>query len=165
MLVQAVGIPQGYSASIFSDDPKIVLAQTPIDPSSRIGLTIPATNGLDAMITVQVYKGDGAAILPDSSSISLVAHVNSGSGHVVESFVLGAEHIVFDSAIRISRSLVQGRGLGGSSTAQGFYFRGEFHAYAEPDRSLMLFPQTRSGTLMRCRAAARRVTLLVCTKL
>lgn len=125
---QAVGIPAGYSVSIFSDDPRIVLAKTVIDPNSRIGFTIPATDGLDAQITVQIYKADGAPIPPDNSSISLVAHVNIGSRPVVETVILGAEHVVFDSAIRISRALVQGAFTG--SKAQGFYFRGEYCSHA-----------------------------------
>ncbi|KAH7106509.1 hypothetical protein BKA62DRAFT_687340 [Auriculariales sp. MPI-PUGE-AT-0066] len=119
--IEAIGIPTGFSVSIFSDNPAIVMAKTPVDTSTRIGFTVPVKDGLDTSITVQLYKGDGMTVPPDSSSISLVASVNKGSGHIVDTVILGAEHVVFDSAIRLARSIVKGELLGGS--VQGFYFR------------------------------------------
>ncbi|TDL14744.1 hypothetical protein BD410DRAFT_832964 [Rickenella mellea] len=131
--VESIGMPTGYDVSIFSDNPAVNMARTHIVSGHRVGTTISVKDGFDALITVQVYKGTGAPLPPNYASISVVASVIQTSGRIQTLQVIGAEHVLFDSAIRLSRGIVKARQLG--DTAVGFYFR---DAMGDTDK----FPRT-----------------------
>ncbi|TDL16741.1 hypothetical protein BD410DRAFT_844164 [Rickenella mellea] len=119
--VESIGMPAGYDVSIFSDDPAVNLARTHIVTGHRVGTTITVKDGFDALITVQIYKGTGATMPPNYASVSLVASIVQTSGHLQTIQVIGAEHVLFDSALRLARGIVRAQQLG--NTAVGFYFR------------------------------------------
>ncbi|TDL16739.1 hypothetical protein BD410DRAFT_831879 [Rickenella mellea] len=119
--IESIGIPAGYDVSIFSSDPSINMARTHIVTGHRVGTAISVKDGFDALITIQVYKGKDSPLPPNYASVSLVASVVNTSGRIQTSQVIGAEHVLFDSSIRLSRGIVKSKQLG--DAAVGFYFR------------------------------------------
>ncbi|TDL16731.1 hypothetical protein BD410DRAFT_844155 [Rickenella mellea] len=119
--IEAIGMPTGYDVSIFSDDPAVNMARTAVVNGHRIGTTISVKDGFDALITVQVYKGTASTLPPNYASISLIASVIQTSGRIQTLQIIGAEHLLFDSAIRLARGIVKSEQLG--DTAVGFFFR------------------------------------------
>ncbi|TDL16745.1 hypothetical protein BD410DRAFT_613226 [Rickenella mellea] len=119
--IESSGMPTGYDVSIFSSDPAINMARTHIVTGHRVGTTISVKNGFDALITVQVYKGKDSPLPPNYASISLVASVVHTSSRIQTIQVIGAEHVLFDSSLRLSKGSAKAQHLG--DTEVGFYFR------------------------------------------
>ena len=115
-----MGLPSGYEVYLYSDNESIKLPRTSTSGSPKTKCNV--RGGLDANIVLELHNVGGKHPARHAS-VSLIAYLEGQDAERrVVNVIVGAEHIVFSSGVRLQRHCTE-TAEKSSLKGIGFYFR------------------------------------------